>query len=462
MITKSKSYDVAIIGGGIGGLLTAYQIVEKCPNKKIVLFEGGRPLLERQCPMIAHKSDKCLCCKPCAIMNGMAGAGAFSDGKYILGTEYGGWLTDFVEKTVAQNYIDLANSILEKFGATKQVYCPNNDLKKMCEKFDLQMLQTKLKHLGTDENFNTMVKLIDYLKEKIEIHTLTTVNDVDIATHTLTFLKANKSDSIIAENIVFAVGRVGSQMFSDWCNKNNICVTSNQVDLGVRVELPRKVWKSFAEKIYEPKIVYKSKGYGDLTRMFCFNDGGQVIVENTDGIFTVNGHAYRNEDKKTENSNFALLSTVIFTEPFNEPIQYAKQVAKLCNTIGGGSVIVQRFGDLIKGRRSTKVRMQECKTKPTLKTIAGDLSLCIPKRQLDNIIETIYALDKVAPGTASGDTLLYGIECKYYSARPKLNNFEIVDTKNIYAVGDGVGITRSLSQAGANGLIVGDIICRKN
>lgn len=461
MITKYKKYDVAIIGGGIGGLLTAYEIAEKCPSQKIVLFEGGKPLLERQCPMIAHKSDKCLCCKPCAIMNGMAGAGAFSDGKYILGTEYGGWLTDFVDKEIAQKYINLANTILEKFGATKEIYNPSNELKGLCEKFDLQMLQTKLKHLGTDENFSTMLKLIEYLGTKIEIQTLTTVNDVNIETHTLTFTKANEKDNITAENIVFAVGRVGSQMFSDWCKKNKISLTSNQVDLGVRVELPRRVWKSFAEKIYEPKIIYKSKGYGDLTRMFCFNDGGQVIVENTDGIFTVNGHAYRNEDRKTENSNFALLSTVVFTEPFNEPIQYAKQVAKLCNTIGGGSVLVQRFGDLVRGRRSTKERMQQCETKPSLKTIAGDLSLCIPKRQLDNIIETIYALDKIAPGTASDDTLLYGIECKYYSARPNLNNFEIVGTNNIFAVGDGVGITRSLSQAGANGLIVADIICGK-
>lgn len=460
-MTKFDKYNVVIIGGGIGGLLTAYKLIESGKKLKILLIESGRPLASRACPMIAGKADKCLCCKPCAIMNGMAGAGAFSDGKYILGTEYGGWLTDFVSDKFAEKYIWQANDILEKFGATKEIYEPNNDLKSFCEHKGVKMLQTKLKHLGTDENYKTMLRLIDYISSKIEIITLSTVLDVNIETHEVTFENKKKKYKVFGDKIVFAVGRSGSEMFTKWCMNNNVPLANTQVDIGVRVELPRRIWKSFAEKIYEPKIVYKSKKYGDNTRMFCFNDGGHVIVENTDGIFTVNGHAYKYEDRKTENSNFALLSTCKFTEPFKEPIAYAKFVATLCNKVGGGNVLVQRFGDLIRGRRSTKERMEKCTTIPTLNTVPGDLSLCMPKRQLDNIIETIFALDKVAEGTANDDTLLYGIECKYYSARPLMKNFVIQGTKNIFAVGDGAGISRSLSQAGANGLIVADIMLKK-
>lgn len=451
-------YDTAIIGGGIGGLLTAYKINKRNPKSKIIILELGNPLNVRKCPMIANKTDKCLCCKVCAIMNGMAGAGAFSDGKYILGTEFGGWLAEIISPKTAEKYILEANDILEKFGATNQIYEPDDELKNYCESKGITMIQTKLKHLGTDENFQTMLNLIDYLEQNVEIQTRAKVVDVEKDTHEIFYDQEEKNKSLTAKNIVFAVGRSGSEMFNDWCNKNKIGLSSTQVDLGVRVELPRKIWAKFADKIYEPKLIYKTKKYGDNTRTFCFNDGGYVIVENTDGIFTVNGHAYKNENLKTENSNFALLSTCKFTEPFNEPIKYAKNIATLCNKIGGGSVIVQRFGDLIRGRRSTDERMKHCKTKPTLHTVAGDLSLCMPKRQLDNIIETIFALDKVAEGTADDDTLLYGIECKYYSARPEMKNFELQGTKNIYAVGDGAGITRSLSQAGANGLIVGEII----
>lgn len=460
-MTKANSYDVAIVGGGIGGLLTAYKIVQNNPKMKVVLFERGKSLETRQCPMIANKCPKCLNCNVCSIMEGMAGAGAFSDGKYILGTQYGGWLADFVGEETATKYIWEANDILEKFGATKQIYQPNDDLKALCDKNDIIMQQTKLKHLGTDENYATMLNLIDDLKQKVEILTSTTVTGVDKNSHIINYECGVEKGAITATNIVLAVGRAGSENFSKWCNENEIPLENNQVDVGVRVELPRKIWSDFAKKIYEPKLIYKSKLYNDYTRMFCFNDGGNVIVENTDGIFTVNGHAYRDEQRKTENSNFALLSTSNFTEPFNEPLQYVKMVASLCNKIGGGSVIVQRFGDLIRGRRTTEERMKACTTKPTLNTIAGDLSLCLPKRQLDNIIETIFALDRVAPGTANDDTLLYGIECKYYSARPKMNNFELHNTKNIYAIGDGAGISRSLSQAGANGLIVGEIIANK-
>ena len=266
---------------------------------------------------------------------------------------------------------------------------------------------------------------------------------------------------IKADVIVFAVGRAGSRFFSNWCTENDIPLKNNQVDIGVRVELPSMVWEHFSKKIYEPKIWYRSKRYGDTTRMFCFNERGSVVTENTDGVLTVNGHSYRDLERKTENSNFALLSTIRFTEPFKNPIEYARYVASLANLISGGSVLVQRLGDLERGRRSDAKRIAQSTTRPTMNAVAGDLSLCIPKRQLDNIIETLHALDAIAPGTANFDTLLYGIECKYYSARPNTNDFELEGCKDIYAVGDGAGFTRSLSQAAANGLYVADKLLKK-
>ena len=236
---------------------------------------------------------------------------------------------------------------------------------------------------------------------------------------------------------------------------------NNQVDIGVRVELPAIIWDNFSKKIYEPKIWYRSKRYGDTTRMFCFNERGGVVTENTDGVLTVNGHSYRDVARKTENSNFALLSTIRFTQPFNDPISYARNVASLANLIAGGGVLVQRLGDLENGRRTEYKRLAQSTTRPTMQAVPGDLSLCMPKRQLDNIIETLHALDKIAPGTANYDTLLYGIECKYYSARPQTEDFEIKGCKDIYAIGDGAGFTRSLSQAAANGLYVADKISEK-
>lgn len=456
-----RSYDIAIIGGGIGGLMSAYALATKKPELRILLLEKGHDIEKRVCPIVAGKVPACVRCPSCAIMEGMAGAGAFSDGKYVISTEYGGWLPDFLPPEQVLAYIEQADCILQSFGAPAERFMPNDELKKKCLEHDLHMAQAQLKHLGTDANFETMRKMVSFLRERVTILTDTNVTDVDKAAHTVWYERNGERDDVTASHIVFAVGRVGSRFFAKWCTENGIPLKNNQVDIGVRVELPSIIWEDFSHKIYEPKIWYRSKQYGDVTRMFCFNERGQVVMENTSGVLTVNGHAYVDEAKKSQNSNFALLSTIRFTEPFREPIEYARSVASLANLISGGSVLVQRLGDLLAGRRTDERRLAQSTVRPTLKAVAGDLSLCLPKRQLDNIIETLQALDRIAPGTMNYDTLLYGVECKYYSARPNCEDFELEGCERIYAVGDGTGFTRSLSQAAAHGLYVADKILRE-
>ena len=448
-------YDVAIIGGGIGGLMAAYRLIKEKPNMSVVVIDKGRALDKRKCPLSNHLVDKCIKCKQCAIMEGIGGAGAFSDGKFNITTEYGGWLQEYLGDDVTMKYINQVSQILNEFGATQKEYYPNDEIKLECLKHDLHLLQATVKHLGTDGNYKVMSNLMDFLNKNITVITEDAVKDVIISEKKII---CDKSEDITYKDLVIAVGRSGSEWFEDWCSRNNLPVTNNQVDIGVRVELPRIIFADMSKKIYEPKIVYRTPSHGDTTRTFCFNDGGEVVIENNDGLLTVNGHANSNPELKTKNSNFAILATQRFTQPFNKPIAYAKHICKLANMTAGGGVIVQRFGDLVAGRRTNEHRLAQSTVKPTLNAVAGDLSLCIPKRQLDNIIDTIYALDKVAPGTANYDTLLYGVEAKFYSIKPQFIDDKFQILPNIYAIGDGAGVTRGLAQAGANGLYVADAI----
>ena len=454
-------FDVIIIGGGISGLMAAHRLTSEKPGLSVCILEKGRPIASRHCPIIEKKSPFCTGCASCAVMEGMAGAGAFSDGKYVISTEFGGWLTDILPPDVVIGYIEQADSILMEHGATHERYMPDDELKRLCLQSDLHMQQGQLKHLGTDANLRTMERMIDALSGRCDIRTGARVLDVEKESRTVSVEYSDgKTEDIRGKNILFAVGRTGSQFFADWCRRNGIPLQNNQVDIGVRVELPALVWNHFSKRIYEPKIWCRSARYGDVTRMFCFNERGHVVVENTGGILTVNGHAYKDEAKKSQNSNFALLSTLKFTQPFNEPIRYAKTVASLANMLSGGSVLVQRLGDLRAGRRTNADRLRASTTRPTLDAVPGDLSLCLPKRQLDNIVETLDALERVAPGTANHDTLLYGVECKYYSSRPLCNDFELAGNPGLFAAGDGSGFTRSLSHAAANGLYVADKILK--
>ncbi len=460
--------NIGIIGGGISALMAAYNLLKNSKETKVTIFEKGNDLKNRKCPILQKKVDKCIKCKTCAIMEGIAGAGAFSDGKYNITTEFGGWLQDIREDALA--YIEKADSILVENGATKDRFMPNDELKKRCLQYDLHMLQSECKHLGTDANFETMLKMVENI-EKIDKNRVKILTNFDVVNVEDVENGKKKIYQGISDNeqkeydetfdiIIFATGRAGSHFFSNWCRAHNVPLKNNQVDIGVRVELPSSIWEEFEKKIYEPKIVYRTKQYGDLCRMFCFNGRGEVVTENTEGILTVNGHAYKAEEKKTKNTNFAILSTTRFTEPFNQPIEYARYTAGLANMVSGGSVIVQRLGDLEIGRRTDIKRLKQSTVQPTLKgAVPGDLSLCMPKRQLDNIIETLHALNNLCPGTANYDTLLYGVECKYYGARPETDDkFKLSGKDNYFAIGDGAGFTRSLAQAAAQGLMVSDTI----
>lgn len=457
-MSTNNSYDVVIIGGGIGGLMAAYRLRKFSPDLKIAIVEKGNALEDRFCP--ASKDKKCAHCKICSITNGFAGAGAFSDGKFNLGTAYGGTLGEELGDDVANKYIGEVDEILDTYctSGTPIVYKSNDELKLKCIQNNLRLLDMNVKHLGTDNNFLTMKNLINAIKESgTELFKFYDCKTVKKDGNSYRVIFTN-GEEFSAKNIIIATGRSGANFVNSFCKENDVKMRSNHIDIGVRVEMKDIIWREFSSKIYEPKILYKTKTFEDRCRMFCFNQGGLVSAENNHGIITANGHSFAQADKKTDNCNFAILSSIRFTEPFNQPTEYAEYISKLANMIGNGNVLVQRFGDLIRGRRTNEHRLSQNTVKPTLKATAGDISLVLPHRILTNIIETIYALDKVAPGTANDDTLLYGCESKYYSIRPIFmnNKFELID--GVYIIGDGSGICRGLSQSGAMGIYVADCI----
>ncbi|MBQ8332007.1 MAG: NAD(P)/FAD-dependent oxidoreductase [Clostridia bacterium] len=447
------NFDVMIIGAGPGGIFSAYELVQQKPNLRIAVFEAGRMLHQRHCPIDGEKIKNCISCKSCSIMSGFGGAGAFSDGKYNITNDFGGTLYEYIGKKQALDLMRYVDEINVRYGGagTKLYTTAGTKFKKQCVQNDLHLLDASVRHLGTDINYVVLENIYDYLKDRVTFFFDTPVESVAVIDGGYEI--RCKDASYTCETCIISVGRSGSKWMERICKELAIPTKSNRVDIGVRVELPAEVFSHLTDELYESKIVYCTKEYGDRVRTFCMNPKGAVVNENTNGIITVNGHSYEDPAKQTENTNFALLVAKHFSEPFKDSNGYGESIARLSNMLGGG-VIVQRFGDLIRGRRSTPSRIDEAFITPTLKATPGDLSLVLPKRILDGIIEMIYALDKIAPGTANDDTLLYGVEVKFYNMEVDVNEDLESCLKGLYVIGDGSGITHSLSHASASGVYV--------
>lgn len=446
-------YDVLIIGAGPGGIYSAYELVKRNPALKIAVFEAGHALEKRHCPIDGERINSCVNCPSCSIMSGFGGAGAFSDGKYNITNNFGGTLYEYIGKKQAlalMQYIDEINMAYGGAG-TKLYSTAGSKFKKLCMQNDLHLLDASVRHLGTDINYVVLENLYAYLNNKVTFYFDTPVEHV--------YAEADGYHAVCAggdyvgKQCIISVGRSGSKWMETVCEELRIPTKSNRVDLGVRVELPAEIFSHLTDELYESKIVYRTPKYGDKVRTFCMNPRGAVVNENTNGIITVNGHSYDDPALQTENTNFALLVSKHFSEPFKDSNGYGESIARLSNMLGGG-VIVQRFGDLIRGQRSTQKRIEESFVVPTLNATPGDLSLVLPKRILDGIIEMILALDKVAPGTANEDTLLYGVEVKFYNMEVEVDEHLETAHKGLYIIGDGSGITHSLSHASASGVYV--------
>jgi len=452
-----KNYDIIIVGAGASGVFAAYELTTLGSKAKVLMIEKGNRLEKRKCPIDGIKVKSCVHCKSCDIMNGYGGAGSLSDGKYNITNNFGGDLYKYVGRQEALDLMYYVDKVLcDHGGSDAKLYSTSDStLKTEALKHDLHLLDAKVRHLGTDRNVKILGNIYNKIKDNIEMKFNTEV--IDIEKQGEEFIVKTNDEEFRCRDIIVATGRSGSKWISKVCTKLGIESRSNRVDIGVRVELPAAVFEDITEKVYESKVVYRTKKYGDLVRTFCMNPHGEVVSENTNGIVTVNGHSYSNPELHTENTNFALLVTNNFTEPFKNSNEYGESIARLSNMLGGG-VLVQRFGDLVQGRRTNDHRMNKSFTIPTLKATPGDLSLVIPKRQLDAIIEMIYALDNIAPGTANEDTLLYGVEVKFYNSNIEVDNNLETKVKNLYVLGDGSGVTHSLSQASASGVYVARIL----
>ena len=446
-------YDIVIVGAGPGGIFAAYELVNSDKNLKIAIFEAGHPLDKRKCPIDGDKIKSCINCKTCSIMSGFGGAGAFSDGKYNITNDFGGTLYEHIGREKALELMEYVDAINMKYGGegTRMYSTAGTAFKKICMQNGLQLLDASVRHLGTDINYKVLENLYNFLKDKVTFYFDTPVEKVakDVNGYKITAA----DEEYLCTDCIVSVGRSGSKWVERVCEELDIPTLSNRVDIGVRVELPAVIFSDLTDELYESKIVYRTEKFEDRVRTFCMNPHGIVVNENTNGIITVNGHSYESKDMQTDNTNFALLVSKHFSEPFKDSNGYAESIARLSNMLGGG-VMVQRFGDLVRGRRSTKKRIDECVVRPTLKATPGDLSLVLPKRILDGIIEMIYALDKIAPGTDNDDTLLYGVEVKFYNMEVAIDENLETKHKGLYVIGDGSGVTHSLSHASAGGVYV--------
>jgi uncharacterized FAD-dependent dehydrogenase len=448
-----SSYDVIIIGSGPAGIFAALELVKKS-GLKILMIEKGSDIDQRGCPMIESQVP-CVQCGLCSILCGWGGAGAYSDGKLTLTPEFGGWLKDYLSAADLSSSIAYVDSIYQSFGAGGEVHGEDNAalsrLRKKAAGYNLELIPARIRHIGTDLCKEVLKNIREYLNGKIDVIFDTPVSRINNNNGMVAGVATADGNVYNAQQVIAAVGREGSSWLSTEAKRLGLSLHKNPVDIGVRVELPGHIMKDITDIAYEGKFIYSSRRFRDRVRTFCMNPYGEVVKEYSEGIYSVNGHSYKNHT--TDNTNFALLVSTDFTKPFDDPISYGKYIAGLANLIGGG-VIVQRLGDLKMGRRSTPERITEGSVRPTLEDATpGDLSFVLPYRHLHNITEMLEALDNVAPGVNSGDTLLYGVEVKFYSMKLKLTSGLETEVKNLFAAGDGAGVTRGLIQASISGVV---------
>ena len=456
----AKNVDVIIIGAGPGGIFCAYELMEKRPDLKVLMIEKGRSIEKRNCPKRVTKT--CAGCKPCSITTGFAGAGAFSDGKLSLSPDVGGNLPEILGYDKATELIHESDEIYIKFGADKNVYGVDKEaeireIRRKAINANLKLVECPIRHLGTEEGYKIYSKLQEHVLSKgVEILFNTMVTDIIVENGVALGIKTDKGEEYRAKEIVSAVGREGADWFKDKCEEIGIETKPGTVDVGVRVEVRDEVMQFLNENLYEAKLIYHTPTFDDKVRTFCTNPSGEVATEYYEGgLAVVNGHAYKGKEFKTNNTNFALLVSKNFTKPFKTPIEYGKKIAELSNMLCGGKILVQTYGDFRRGRRTTEERLCRNNLIPTLKdAVPGDLSLVFPHRIMVDLDEMIQALDKVTPGIASDETLLYGVEVKFYSNKVIVNKDFETSIKGLRAIGDGAGVTRGLQQASANGLSV--------
>lgn len=465
------NFDVVVIGAGPAGIFTALEINKQAPNKKVLIVDSGSSINKRTCP--ARKLGRCTNCKPCNIMNGWAGAGAFSDGKLSLSENVGGNITDYLPLEEVKKLIKYTDSIYLSYGAPTKVFGENDkfaeELSYQAKKENISLIQCPVRHMGTEHSFEVLRNMYLYLEQQpnFEFREYTTADKLLIENNKIKGIwlvdKKGNRELVRAEYIVAAPGRGGAGWLTSVANENNLKTVNNEVDIGVRVEVPNSVMDPLTKHLYEAKLVYYSDTFENRVRTFCMNPGGIVSEEHYDGnLAVVNGHSYAEHSKHTDNTNFAMLVSTRFTEPFNQPIEYGKYIAQLGNMLTGGGIMVQRLGDLLKGRRTDFSRLKKSTVVPTLKTaVPGDLSFVLPHRHLTSIVEALRAFDKVAPGLYSKNTLLYGVEVKFYSSKISVNNNFETKIDNFYAIGDGAGITRGLMQASVTGVVVARDIAEK-
>ncbi|BCJ86862.1 NAD(P)/FAD-dependent oxidoreductase [Effusibacillus dendaii] len=471
-------YDVIIVGAGPSGIFAAYELTLLNPQLKVILIDKGHNIFNRNCPILEGKLTKCPpptkmkeyagCLPACSITAGWGGAGAYSDGKFNLTTEFGGWMQDYLAPSKVLELIEYVDRINLEHGATTIITDPTTpavaSIERRAAAAGLKLLKARVRHLGTEENLKILQNIFGTLENKIETRFKTFVDDIlteelpgsttKHKSYRVTGVRLKNGEELHADQVIIGPGRDGSEWLASLLKKRGVTMTNNQVDIGVRVETSNVIMQELNEHLYEAKFIFNTS-VGTRVRTFCANPSGHVVVENHSGVMTANGHSYKDPALGSPNTNFALLVSHTFTEPFDKPIEYAKEISRRANDLSSGSVIVQKYGDILKGRRSTENRIREGFIEPTLKeAVPGDLGLVLPYNSMKSLIEMMEALDRVTPGIASEHTLFYGVEAKFYSARPRMNDKFETDIKGLFTVGDGAGITRGLAQASAAGVHV--------